>query len=468
MKDLIISLDTKSNKYLYEQIYEHIQNEIIVGKLRRGEQLPSTRLLSTQLQIARTTVDQAYEQLMAEGYIESKPYKGYYVSDIKQLQQLENVQENEAKFGDNQEKADEKVEFDFSPNGMDMSYFPFDTWKRIHKQVLLDKQESVLQMGDSKGDLQLRQTIRRYLHSYRGVDCEPGQVVIGAGNDYLLLLLQKILGEHRHIAMENATYMRAYRIFNHAGYKVNVIQSDESGVCMQELHESDSTLVYTMPTHQYPLGITMPIKRRMELLDWACQKEERYIIEDDYDSEFRYKGKPIPALQSFDKNGKVIYIGTFSKSIAPAIRVSYMVLPQKLMHRFDETCSYLSSTVSRIDQAVLNEFIANGHFERYLNKMRKIYRQKRDLMLELLEPFRTRFDIRGEDAGLHMVLKLKSNDPSEVDDLLQKARACNCKVYSVSDSLIEAEEVNMILLGYGGFEEKKLREGIERLKKAWL
>ena len=200
--------------------------------------------------------------------------------------------------------------------------------------------------------------------------------MVGAGNDYLLLLLEKLLGRHAGIAMENPTYKRAYRIFRSFAYHIEVVGVDEGGMKVEELRKKQVKAAYVMPSHQYPTGITMPIGRRMELLKWAAEGEERFLIEDDYDSEFRYKGKPIPSLQGADGNGRVIYIGTFSKAIAPAIRVSYMVLPPLLLKRYRESCSFYSSTVSRIDQRILNEFIRDGYFERYLNKTRKLYREK--------------------------------------------------------------------------------------------
>lgn len=477
MKELILLLDTNSKKHLYEQIYEFIRKEIREGKLRHGERLPSTRLLASQLQIARTTVDQAYEQLAAEGYIEARPYRGFFVSDIKQIawtQQEETVETTDVLWGENvlgeNEKQTEETPFafDFSPNGMDMGEFPFDTWKRIHKQVLLDRQESVLFMGDSRGDRVLRETICRYLHAFRGVNCHPDQIVIGAGNDYLMLLLQKLLGGEKRIAMENATYPRAYHIFQHGGYEVCISQSDENGIMPQQLEENGVQLVYTMPAHQFPLGTTMPLTRRLELLDWAAGSKERYLIEDDYDSEFRYRGKPIPALQSYDTQGKVIYIGTFSKSIAPAIRISYMVLPILLAKEFMTNLSFLSSTVSRIDQAVLNEFIAKGHFERYLNKMRKHYHAKRDRMVELLAPFGERFEITGSDAGLHMILRSKETCDGMQGRLIQLAQQQGCKVYGLSEYEIQPSDEGTVLLGYGGMSEQEMEQGIERLRKAWL
>ena len=355
MDNLLIVLDPDNKKHLYEQIYDHIKKEIREGKLCYGERLPSARLLAQQLQISRSTVDLAYGQLVSEGYLEAKPCQGYFVSHVEELYHIirenDDMQKKEQKEIQKQQTEDSFL-CDFSPNTIDMSYFPFSTWKRIHRQVLLDEQENVLHKGDPKGDERLRWTIVHYLHASRGVDCSPEQIIIGAGNDYLLLLLQKLFGDVRTVAMENETYLRAYRIFCSNAYRICVTDMDEKGMCAASLEQTNADLAYVMPAHQFPTGAVMPVGRRLELLGWAKEKENRYLIEDDYDSEFRYKGKPIPALQSLDRREKVIYMGTFSKSIAPAIRVSYLVLPRRLLTLYEQNCSFLSSTVSRIDQAV--------------------------------------------------------------------------------------------------------------------
>lgn len=470
MDNLLIVLDPENKKHLYEQIYDHIKKEIREGKLRYGERLPSARLLAQQLQISRSTVDLAYGQLVSEGYLEAKPCQGYFVSHVEELyhitQETDRQQEEVREETDHQQ-PEENILCDFSPNTIDMSEFPFSTWKRIHRQVLLDEQENVLRKGDPKGDERLRRTIAHYLHASRGVNCSPEQIIIGAGNDYLLLLLQKLFGEVRTVAMENETYLRAYRIFCSNAYRICVTDMDEKGMQVSALEQTEADLAYVMPAHQFPIGAVMPVGRRLELLAWAKEKENRYLIEDDYDSEFRYKGKPIPALQSLDQQEKVIYMGTFSKSIAPAIRVSYLVLPRRLLTLYEQNCSFLSSTVSRIDQAVLNRFIAEGYFERYLNKMRKVYRQKQEKMLECLEPFRNRFTITGEEAGLHMLLTPKDKNVTE-QMLIQKAQQQGCKVYGLSDYQIIKKETHRVMLGYASLSLSEIEEGMGLLETAWL
>lgn len=471
MYELTIELQADSTKCLYEQIYEHIRQEIKEGKLLQEERLPSTRFLAEYLQVSRSTVDMAYGQLLSEGYIEARPYKGYFVCPVKELFDFAGKSEtmHYMQKKDVQNSQDTKLICDFSPTRIDMSLFPFGVWKKITKNILSDSNATLFSRGSAQGDYSLREAIAHYLHASRGVNCVPDQIIIGAGNDYLLMLLEKILGREIPIAMENPTYKRAYRIFESFAYPITTIDMDENGMKVTDLKQAGVDLAYVMPSHQYPTGTVMPIGRRNELLKWANEKENRYLIEDDYDSEFRYKGKPIPSLQSSDKNGKVIYLGTFSKSIAPAIRVSYMVLPMGLLERYLERCSFYSTTVSRIDQKILEEFIRGGYFERYLNKMRKRYRDKHDFLLECLKPFQKDFKITGENAGLHLLLTSRRKVSEE--DLRESAAKCGVMVYGISESLVKGKERGAeptVILGYGALTEQEISRGIEALKKAWF
>ena len=468
MYDMTIRLRTDSDKCLYQQIYEHIRQEIREGKLLAGERLPSTRSLAEYLQVARSTVDYAYDQLLSEGYIEAKPYKGYFVCRLEGIFTMEQQEmtEPEVVRPDSQEDGTQ-VQVDFSPYGIDMTGFPFGVWKRITKNILNDSNSELFAQGEPQGDYDLRMTISRYLHSSRGVNCRPEQIIVGAGNDYLLLLLEKILGRHVGIAMENPTYKRAYRIFQSFAYRIYTVDMDDKGMRADRLSGLPVRAAYVMPSHQYPTGAVMTIGRRAELLRWAEKEPDRYLIEDDYDSEFRYRGKPIPSLQSSDKRGKVIYIGTFSKAIAPAIRVSYMVLPESLLEVYRRDCSFYSCTVSRIDQRILNEFIRDGYFERHLNKMRMHYRAKHDLLLAELEPFKKAFTISGEDAGLHLLLTAKGAVTEA--QLLSAATEAGVKVYGMSENMVETDATKAtILLGFGSVSEQEMKEGLHRLQKAWL
>ena len=475
MYEMTIRLRAGGKTCLYEQIYEHIKKEIQEGKLLAGERLPSTRFLAEYLQVARSTVDYAYSQLMAEGYIESRPCRGYYVCSMEELAGLENLAAANADGGaepgpggkaGEPDVPERHFQWDFSPYDIDMSGFPFSVWKKITKNILTYANSDLFARGEAQGDYELRVTISRYLHSSRGVNCRPEQIIVGAGNDYLLMLLEKIMGRHVRIAMENPTYLRSYRIFQSFAYNIVTVDMDEHGMRVEPLEREQVQAAYVMPSHQFPTGVVMPIRRRLELLKWASGAPDRYVIEDDYDSEFRFRGKPIPALQASDELGKVIYLGSFSKAIAPAIRISFMVLPDPLLKVYQRDCSFYSCTVSRIDQSILNEFIRDGYFERHLNKMRKIYRAKHDLLLDELAPFHKKFTVSGENAGLHLLLAVK--EPASEKELVDRAAEQGVKVYGLSSGMSsENQKAATVLLGFGGMHPDRITEGIRRLKTAW-
>ena len=312
----------------------------------------------------------------------------------------------------------------------------------------------------------LRYEVSRYLHQARGVNCEPEQIIIGAGNEYLLLLLVQILGNRKRVVMENPTYLQPYRIFRNMHYEVFGASMDKSGISLAEIRNYDPDIVYTMPSHQYPLGVVMPLKRRMELLSWASEKENRYIIEDDHDSEFRYKGKPIPSLQGKDKNGSVIYLGTFSKSIAPALRISYMVLPKQLLNKYQENCGFYASTVSKIQQEILACFMRDGYFERHLNRMRGIYKTKHDLMSAELKKQPWVHKIYGDNAGLHFLVEIETE--MEEEQLIQTGKLHGIRLYGLSENYItkpDKAKYPTLLIGYGSIPEKEIEQSVAGLSK---
>lgn len=463
MNELTIHLNPEAGKPLYEQIYEYIKNEIRAGSITVEERLPSTRALSGYLEVSRSTVEFAYDQLLSEGYIEARPCRGYFVAPIEGLYQLETEEPEQV---ETSVIEDRKYQYDFTPNGIDLRSFPYNVWRKLSRDVLSEDNLELFKQGDPQGEYGLRVSISNYLHQARGVKCTPEQIIVGAGNDYLLMLLSTILGSRR-IAFENPTYRQAYRLFCNLGYETETVNMDENGMKIDELNESGADIAYVMPSHQYPLGIVMPLKRRLELLEWAKKTESHYIIEDDYDSEFRYKGKPIPALQGYDRSGKVIYIGTFSKSIAPAIRMGYIVLPKELLARYREKSRFLSCTVSKVEQKIAERFLEGGYFERHLNKMRALYRSRHDVLLECLRPLLTKADISGENAGVHLLLTFKNGENET--DLIDAAAKQNIKVYGLSEYYTKTEKPKetTILLGYANMSEERIRTAAGILNEVW-
>jgi GntR family transcriptional regulator/MocR family aminotransferase len=459
---LTIGIDPKKQEPIYEQIYLYIRDEIKSGNLPCGMKLPSERKFSEHLDISRNTIGLAYSQLLSEGYIESKPRRGYYVAAVEEILDFTaDIQEKE----DEAEESGRSPDY-FFPSGVDMAHFPYNTWRKLMKEVLMDDNSEIFQTGNSNGDLELREAIRIYLHQSRGVICTSGQIILGSGMEYLLILLSQILGTSKIVGMENPTYMQAYRVFLELGFFVRAIPMDQAGIKIDALLKSEAELAYVTPSHQYPTGTVMPIKRRNELLNWAAKLPNRYIIEDDYDSEFRFQGKPIPALQGNDKNGKVIYMGTFSNAIAPAIRVGYMVLPKNLMKIYQDKLSFYSCTVSRIDQAVLSGFLRGGYFERHLNRMRALYKNKHQYLLQQLKMFGDDIRIRGSSAGLHLLVEFKDLDDHA---LFQKCLLeAGVRLQPVSSYYIEGRpETESYLFGFARMKESQIREGIVIIKNIY-
>lgn len=466
MKELLIDLKHNSKKALYEQIYEFICQEIADGKISPGEKLPSTRFMAKNLGISRSTVELAYDQLVAEGYLQTKPCAGYFACDISELYQWKG-QPVKAEEELSRQKGDERYGIVFSPFGVDQEHFPFHIWQKLNRSINMEDDEKYFFTGDSKGDEKLRDAIASYLHRARGVNCNTNQIVIGAGNEYLLLLLSQLLGTNRIVAMERYTYVQAARIFTNMEYLVTAVDMDENGIRMRELRGKGADIAYVMPSHQFPLGTVMPMKRRLELLQWASEVEERYIIEDDHDSEFRYRGKPIPSLQGTDKAGRVIYMGTFSKSIAPSLRVSYMVLPEKLLERYHTTCGFYATTVPRTLQELLYRFLADGSFERHLNRMKNIYKGKQETMLSLLRQENWVKRIYGDNAGLHMLVELNTTLTEE--KIAEQAKQKGVRVFTLSEYQLPHSSTDKrpptLLMGYGCLSEKQMKDGLAVLRE---
>lgn len=469
MSKITLNIDVSQGGYIYMQIYNYIKSEIENGTLPYNSRLPSTRNLASHLQVSRNTIDMAYGQLMDEGYIEAYPKRGYFVSDIKNLlpafsNKLTPAQEVKTS---PLEITDQKFLYDFSPYGIDLENFPFATWRKIARDIYYDDRNfALLQSGQRQGDEDFRLAISEYLHQSRGVRCQTEQIIVGAGTEYLLLLLSQLLGKNSIFAMEDPSYMHSYEILKQIGCPIRPIPLDQYGMDVGILKNTDANIAYVTPSHHFPLGIVMPIKRRMELLKWSFENNNRYIIEDDYDSEFRYKGKPIPCLQGINHNEKVIYLGTFSKAIAPSIRISYMVLPKPLLETYHQSQSFYANTVARTEQRLITNFMQQGSFERHLNKMRNIYKSKRDYLVEAFAPYQKQLRMSGENSGLHMLLTFI--DGRNAKDVITLAASHKIHIYDLSNYYINPQNINhksTVILGYGALSMKQLKTQTELLIK---
>lgn len=510
-------LDSDSSVSLYRQLYEELKRDLLSGSIQAGTRLPSKRTLASQLGISVNTVDAAYQQLVSEGYLEAHARSGYFACDLGThaslavsatdnvpgvgeaglyyLKQQLPLSVAEASPGITDLAARDLI--DFSPNGVDLSALPLSTFKKAIRDVLEEEGVHAFRSCDSQGALSLREALCRYVRESRGLACNPGQIIIGAGTDYILQLLVQILRsvhEIRAVAMENPVYNKAYQIFTGLQVPVELIPLDKSGIHMGRLALSGADLVYTTPSHQFPLGIIMPVSRRTELLAWAADAPHRYIIEDDYDSEFRYAGRPIPAISGMDVNSRVIYLGTFSKSIAPSVRISYLVVPPALLRAFQKNLSYFNTTVTHPEQLILASFIACGDFERHINRMRTLYRRKRDHFVQALSPYRDKLVISGTDAGLHLLCHVRNGMTEE--QLVRTAGTAGAKVYGISsyylmdkgagvgpgaEALADAVDAayttheattagipqSTVLLGYAGLTDEGIARGVAALAVAW-
>lgn len=465
MDMITLQIDAKAKEPIYQQLYLYIKNEIQSGRMPFDTKLPSKRKLSSYLSISQNTVQSAYDQLIEEGYIIAREKKGFFVCRIDFLQQL---RLNSDTVSEKQTKQIGAV-YDFSYHGVDMPSFPFDIWRKLMKEVINEYDTELLLPGDCLGHIRLRSAIAEYLHQSRGVNCTNSQVIISSGSETLFQTLIQLFDSGSVYGIENPGYERLSQLFNGNRADFTAIKIDSNGMLPEEILKSKANILCVTPSHQFPSGGIMPISRRIKLLNWANEKNGRYLIEDDYDSEFKYSGKPIPALQGLDTNEKVIYMGSLSKSISPTLRVSYMVLPIHLMKRFHEKLSYILCPVPMIEQKVLCRFIECGYFERHLNKMRTIYKRKRELLVKAITDLNCRIEILGADAGLHLLIRVPNGMTQE--QLINSSLQHGVKVYGISDYFIDAsyrEQMPTLLLGYASIEEGKITEAVQRLKAAWF
>ncbi|MFF2498254.1 PLP-dependent aminotransferase family protein [Peribacillus sp. NPDC058075] len=462
MNMLSCDLNRLSEVPLYEQLYSYIKKEIIDGRLLYGTKLPSKRKLAEFLQISQNTVETAYEQLTAEGYVEVIPRKGYY---IQTFEDLEYTQTNQVSLEKKNHKERE-VLYHFHPSQIDTEHFPFEKWRKYTKSKIDKAHQDLLLLGDSQGEYELRCEIAHYLYHARGVQCVPEQIIIGAGMEILLQQLVLLFDKNAIYGVEDPGYHLIHRILRSYPNEAHPLQIDEEGVKVNQIEDSNIDVVYVTPSHHFPNGTILSVNRRTRLLNWAQGAANRYIIEDDYDSEFRYSGKTIPSLQSMDAGDKVIYLGSFSKSLMPSIRISYMVLPAPLLQMHQQELSFYHSTVSRIDQHALTQFMKEGDFEKHLNRMRKVYRRKLDKVIELFKPHQ-QIKIVGERSGLHIILDVKNG--MDEQSLIQKANENHIKIYGLSTYSIEKidEHPPKIILGFAGIPESELEKAIHLLLNSW-
>ena len=438
---------------LYEALYRCIREDILSGALKPGHKLPSKRALAQNLEVSKITVETAYNQLLSEGYICSREKVGYFVEKVERQAVATLPASRES------QSAPQEYRLDLTDNGTER--FPFSVWTKLQREVMLDYGEKLLLPLPNRGIPELRQAIAGHLADFRGMHVDPENILIGAGTDFLYNLLIQLLGRDKTYAVEEPGYGKIRQIYAAGGVKCVSATMDDRGVRPETLENAD--VLHFSPSHHFPTGLVTPVSRRIELLNWAAQGD-RWIIEDDYDSEFRFDAHPKPTVQSLDGHGRVIYMNTFSKSLAPSIRISYMVLPTALMAEFQRKLGFYSCTVPSFEQYTLARFLSRGHFEKHINRMRKFYRSRRARVVQTLEScaYASRLTILEQDAGLHFLLKV---DTGLTDaQLTDRLAELGIRVRALSEYFHEeVQDRHCLVVNYSGIKEEVFQTSLDEL-----
>ena len=437
---------------LYEALYRCIREDILSGALQPGEKLPSKRALAQNLEVSKITVESAYNQLLSEGFIRAQEKVGYFVEAVEHRRVI-HPQTNPV-------ETPKKREYllDLTSNGTE--HFPFSVWSKLQREVMLDYGEKLLLPLPNQGIPELRQAIAQHLAAFRGMHVDPDNILIGAGTDFLYNLLIQLLGRDKTYAVEEPGYGKIRKIYAAGGVACVSASMDSQGVLPGSL--THAQVLHCSPSHHFPTGLVTTVTRRKELLNWA--KNGKWIIEDDYDSEFRFDAHPKPTMQTLDREGRVIYMNTFSKSLAPSIRISYMVLPPRLRQEFQEKLGFYSCTVPSFEQYTLARFLDGGYFEKHINRMRKFYKARRNRVISLLKncPFSHQLTILEQDAGLHFLLQVDTGLSDEA--LVRHLEAADIRVKALSSYFYEdTRDRHCLVVNYAGLKEEALEKALETL-----
>ena len=438
---------------LYEALYRCIREDILSGALPAGTKLPSKRALADNLEVSKITVEGAYNQLLSEGYIRSREKVGYFVEAVDRLSQPVSG------FSPPPAKTDPAI--DLASNGL--ARFPFSVWSRLQREVMLDLGEQLLLPLLPQGLWELRCAIASHLAQFRGMRVSPENILIGAGTDFFYNLLLQLLGMDKRYAVEEPGYGKIRRIYAAGGVECDGAVLDRSGVRVDSLKNAD--VLHISPSHHFPTGLITTMERRLELLAWVNGGSDRWIIEDDYDSEFRFASHPMPTMQSLDRGGRVIYMNTFSKTLAPSIRISYMVLPEKLMGQFREKLGFYSCTVPGFEQVTLARFLSRGHFEKHINRMRKFYKARRNRIMAMIarSPVSHRITVREENAGLHFLLQTQISD----EELMARCDRMGIRVRTLGSYYhgpVPEADRGCLVVNYSGLTEEQLERLQQKLE----
>lgn len=454
----------KTGRPVYMQLYDYLREALVSGEIHKGEKFPSIREASETLGLSRTTVESAYFQLLTEGYVLSRPKSGYYAADLTEGE-YKLLKENE----EEDLRPDISREIYYRNEDVDRDSFDSSVWKRLYGSVFKERKEEIFGTGAYQGEPDLRREISRFINMTRGARTVPDQIVVGAGVQYLIGILAGLIRkDHGHAAFEDPGYEKARYIFEDYGFGTEAIPVLEDGIDLERLFASRAGVVYVSPSHQFPTGFLMPVPKRLELLSWARDKEA-FIIEDDYDSLIRHESRPIPCLQGLDANDRVIYLGSFSKILLPSIRISYMVLPRRLLGDYEAVKTRYSQSASKLEQMTMVRFLGEGHMDKHLRRIKRNYRRKSALLRKYIETgFAGWVVILSADSGLNIVLGLRTErSPAEVWRLFAE-RSLLVKVIKREGPFV------VVSLAYSGFPMDFLEaqvqkaKGVEPFPESWM
>ncbi|WP_276357952.1 PLP-dependent aminotransferase family protein [Cohnella caldifontis] len=473
-----IMLPESDGQPVYQRLYEQIRDRIRSGEIADGARLPSVRALQDQLNTSKTPIETAYQMLIAEGYVVSRPRSGLYVSNpypapTPEMTGVPRTPESTVGISPAHTlhaSSGKQAVIDFDPARLDAEAFPLRIWSKMLREAFEAHANEIGNYGDPMGEYGLRAELADYLRSSRGVRCTPEQIAVGTGMAHSIDLLTHLLKDVRLVAMEEPGYHLVRNQLQLNGRDIVPIPLGDKGLALDVLEESRAQAVYVTPSHQFPTGFILPYPERKRLLEWA-DRNGAYVIEDDYDGEFRYVGKPIPSLQGLDEQGRVVYIGTFSKAFTPALRMNYMVLPMELAEQLARMPHEAACPPARAEQWAMQRFMAEGHWYRHIRKIRGIYRKKHAHLIGLIhERLGPRVEITGQNAGLHLQLTLQESRSS--DELIGLAAQAGVRVYDLRKMWMDEErrlsDEPRLYLGFAGLKLKDMEKGIRLLEQAWF
>jgi GntR family transcriptional regulator / MocR family aminotransferase len=466
---------SKKGGTLFQQVYRGLREAILSGAVCRGQKLPSTRDLAEQLGISRTVVLLAYDQLLSEGFAVGRRGSGTYVPIGVKVERpapsKEAAHVRLSRFGSAAAAAWSRMNFparaelalpyDFAYGRSDLETFPFEMWRRILLRCARSAPVSEHDYGPAGGNAALRGAICNHLRRSRSVVCDPSQVIVVNGSQQALDLITRVLlREGERIAIEDPSYQGTTEILRAAGVRLLPVTVDREGIDPAKIPPS-ARIAFVTPSHQYPTGAILPLGRRLALLEWA-RRGNAVIVEDDYDGEFRYEGQPLESLQGLDREGRVIYIGTFSRTIFSALRIGYVIAPRRLVTAFAAAKWLCDRHTATLEQETLAEFISSGMYERYLRRVRRRNAARRDALLDAIKShLENRVDVTGDGAGAHVVLWPRRRVSEET--VILGAAARGVRVYGISGYFLRKPVRTGILVGYSRMRETQIREGIRRL-----